>query len=71
MQDIVYLFETVFLNCSSWFTRLLNASGMKSMFLAFVFLVLAVRILLYPVLGSGLSIGSAGSDIVRHVKNKY
>ena len=71
MAQIVALFETAFLGCSEWFTMLMESSGVKVMYLSFIFLVLAIRLLLGPVLGSGLSIGSAGSDIVRHVKNKY
>lgn len=71
MQQIVALFETAFVNCSEWFTLLLDRSGMKFMYLAFVFMVLAIRLLLAPVLGGKMSSGSAGSDVVRHVKTKF
>ena len=70
MAAIVSFFQTAFISCSEWFTLLLDKSGMKLMYLAFVFLVLAIRLLLSPVLGGSMG-GSAGSDIVRHVKTKW
>lgn len=70
MAAIITFLQTAFLSCSDWFTLILDKSGMKVMYLAFVFLVLAVRLLLSPVLGGSMG-SSAGSDIAKHVKTKY
>lgn len=44
---------------SGWFVRIFNATGMVEIFFAFIFIIMAIRFILKPILGG------AGSDRAR------
>lgn len=55
-MQVLELFRIAFVSVSSWFTNLMNASGMGTIYLASVFLAVLFARLITPIFGS------SGSD---------
>lgn len=54
LQEVMSIINNSLSACSSWMVRIFNASGVASVFFAFLAIVLAIRFLLSPVFrGSG------------------
>ena len=68
-HDIMDLFSSVAVNVGSWFTNVMEATGMDDVYLAYVFIFLCVSILIMPVVGGRIPFGpmnsSLGSDTAR------
>ena len=56
-DSIISLLSKSLLAVQSWFSQILNESGMTGLFLGMFAIYLAVKFLIYPLFG-----GSAGSD---------
>lgn len=63
MSGVINIFTNAFSAVSSWFTEVIDATGMGPVFLAAVFLVVLFRRLITPIFGQ------AGSDRARRSKN--
>lgn len=60
MIDVMNLLNQSLVSASDWFVSVFNASGMVEIYLAFIFLILAMRFLVVPIFGR-----SRGSDRAR------
>lgn len=58
VSDILNLFTTAVTACGSWFTRILDSTGMDSVYIVYVFIFLSISILLLPVIGGRLTPGA-------------
>lgn len=59
MAEVMSLLNNSIVAASDWFVRIFNASGMVEIYLAFLFIIFAMRFILKPILGN------AGSDRAR------
>lgn len=59
MSDVMALLNNSITAASGWFVKIFNASGMVEIYFAFIFILLAMRFILKPILGG------AGSDRAR------
>lgn len=62
-EEILDLLTTAIVNVGSWFTQILEVTGMKTVYLVYVFIFLSVSILLMPVIGGRISLTSADAVI--------
>lgn len=54
LEQVMFILNNALSACSSWLVAIFNASGVSSVFFAFLTIVLAIRFLLAPVFrGSG------------------
>ena len=58
VNNILSLFTTAVTAVGSWFTRILEATGMKTVYIVYVFIFLSISILLMPVIGGRLVPGA-------------
>lgn len=61
LQDVMNIINTAMAACSNWFVQIFNASGVSSVFFAFLVVILAIRFLLAPVFRGS----NSGSDKAR------
>lgn len=66
VSDILNLFTEAVTACGSWFTRILDSTGMDSVYIVYVFIFLSISILLLPVIGGRLT---AGAPFIEGVKS--
>lgn len=68
VSDILSLFDAAVVAVGSWFTQILEATGMESVYLTYTFVFLCVSILLMPIIGGRINpriFRSGGSDQAR------
>lgn len=66
VNDIMAMFTTAVTAVGSWFTRILEATGMKTIYIVYVFIFLSISILLMPVIGGRLV---PGAPFIDHLKS--
>lgn len=55
LQGIINIINSVFLNCVSWYNKLISASKVSDYIFIFLVLALSIRFLITPIFGSAKS----------------
>lgn len=67
--DVMAIITEAFIACRSFFSILMNSTGMTMIYLGIAFMCVVSRTLLAPLFGAALT--SAGSDYARDVRSRY
>lgn len=65
MVEIMNLLNSSINTCSNWFVNIFKSSGVTEIYLGFLFVFMAMRFILAPVLGSSIRSSAMGSDKAR------
>lgn len=68
MAEVMQVINLALTSCAGWFSSVFNSSGVLGIYLAMLFVALATRFIIAPVVGAATFAGA--SDRVRTYKEK-